>query len=210
MLLVWKLWPLILITSCSLPDLTDPEVWEEAKESATELTNLKRKFMYGMFHLYVEKDDQPYTGWVKSTIESGELVKLGYLKQGRKEGMWMDWYESGRKKSQIHWTEDRMDGPFLVWHEKGPIKVVGQTKDGEVDGQWNEFYSNGQLASRSLNRTGHLVDISVWKPDGTACNQSKVNHGNGSFLRYFENGSVEYKRVFSAGVEISREEFNQR
>jgi antitoxin component YwqK of YwqJK toxin-antitoxin module len=55
-----------------------------------------------------------------------------------------------------------------------------------------------------------LVDIKVWKPDGSICEESNVMEGNGSFLRYFEDGSIEHKRVFEYGVETSREIFDQR
>jgi antitoxin component YwqK of YwqJK toxin-antitoxin module len=158
----------------------------------------------------VHEDDQPFTGWVKTTGDTGKVKQLGFLKKGRKEGVWMDWYSGGNKKSQIVWAEDRMEGSFTVWHPNGKIKVVGQTRDGEVDGEWKEYYSNGTLACQSTNRTGHLVDLMVWKPDGSRCQQSKVSQGKGSFVRYFEDGSIEHIRTFAQGVETSREIFHQR
>ncbi|MDA1078161.1 MAG: hypothetical protein O2908_03845 [Verrucomicrobia bacterium] len=201
----------LLGVSCSvIPDLSDPAVFTDAKQSAVELSTLERKFMYGMFYLYVDQEGEPFTGWVKSNHDAGTLKQLGFLKKGRKEGVWMEWFERSGKQADIYWTEDRMEGPFTVWHENGKLKVVGQTKDGEVDGSWAEYYSNGQLAYRSTNEMGHLVDIKVWRPDGSICKESKVIGGNGSFLRYFEDGSIEQKRVFEHGVETSREIFNQR
>ena len=55
------------------------------------------------------------------------------------------------------------------------------------------YYSDGQLAYRSTNKIGHLVDIKVWKPDGSICEESNVMEGSGSFFRYFEDGSIEHK-----------------
>jgi antitoxin component YwqK of YwqJK toxin-antitoxin module len=197
--------------SCSvIPDLSDPAVFTDANQSAVDLSTLERKFMYGMFYLYVDQEGEPFTGWVKSNHDAGTLKQLGFLQKGRKEGVWMDLYSASGKQSDIYWTEDRMEGPFTVWHQNGNLKVVGQTKDGEVDGSWAEYYPDGQLAYRSTNKMGHLVDIRVWKPDGSICQESNVVRGNGSFLRYFEDGSIEHKRVFENGVETSREIFNQR
>jgi len=35
-----------------------------------------------------------------------------------------------------------------------------------------------------------------------------VVNGNGSFLRYFENGKIEHLRVFQDGIETSRKIFD--
>jgi antitoxin component YwqK of YwqJK toxin-antitoxin module len=201
----------LLGVSCSVvPDLSDPAVFTDANQSAVDLSTLERKFMYGMFHLWVDEGGEPFTGWAKSTNSHKSLQELGYLKEGRKEGLWISWDENKTKVSEIYWTEDRMNGSFLGWHENGRVKVTGQTNDGEVDGEWSCFYKSGQIASRSINQIGHLVEVSVWKPDGSICEESNVIGGNGSFLCYFEDGSIEHKRIFEYGVETSREIFDQR
>ena len=53
-----------LLGSCSVPDLADPKVLEEAKMEAIPLETLERKLMYGMLQLYVDHQETPYTGWV--------------------------------------------------------------------------------------------------------------------------------------------------
>lgn len=193
--------------SCAVPDITDATVMAEAKSSAIELQTLERKFMYGMFYLYVKEGDAPFTGWVKTSGLHGQLLEIGYLKDGRKEGRWMKWDENGSKFSEIDWHEDRMEGTFKVWYSSGKQKVDGQTSDGEVDGEWKEYYSDGQLASSSFNQVGHLVEIKVWKPDGSACKESKVSGGSGAFYRYYSDGTIEQYRRFSQGIETERKEY---
>jgi hypothetical protein len=200
---------MLYLASCSVPDLTDSDTFSEAIEEAVDLKALERKFMYGMFHLWVDETGKPFCGWAKSTSPQNRIKELGYLIDGRKEGLWVSWDDETRI-SEIHWTEDRMHGPFNIWHPNGKIKVTGQTKDGEVDGEWTEHYSSGQIANHSNNRIGHLVEISVWQPDGSSCPQSLVIDGNGSFTRYLEDGRVEYVREFQNGVETTRTIFNQR
>ena len=57
---------LILLGSCSkIPDLQDAGILEEANHEAIALGKLERKLMYGMFPLYVDADEEPYTGWTK-------------------------------------------------------------------------------------------------------------------------------------------------
>ena len=201
---------IFLGSSCSIPDLENTEVLEEARKEAISLDSLERKFMYGMFPLYVDEDDQPHTGWVKEWKQEKKQTVLGYLLDGRKEGVWISWDANGTIRTKIGWTEDRMEGVFRVWHANGQLSVDGQTLDGEVDGKWRAFYSSGRLAANSINRTGHLLSMEVWKPEGSPCLLSNVSDGNGSFFRYLENGQPLHRRVFERGVEISREIFNQR
>jgi len=201
---------MLYLASCSVPDLADADTFSEAIQEAVDLKSLERKFMYGMFYLWVDKTEKPFSGWVKSTSAPHQIIELGYLKNGRKEGLWVSWYDNKNRKSEIYWTEDRMHGPFKIWHPDGTIKVIGQTEDGEVDGEWTEYYDSGQIANLSMNRIGHLVEISVWKPDGSSCPQSRVIDGNGSFTRYLKDGRVEYVREFQNGVETTRTIFNHR
>jgi len=197
----------LFLSSCSVPDLTESTVMADAKSSAIELQTLERKFMYGMFYLYVEDGDDPFTGWVKTSGLQGQLLEIGYLKDGLKEGRWMKWDENGSKLSEIDWHEDRMEGNFQVWHSNGQLEFDGQTSDGEVDGEWKEYYPDGQLASRSINQIGHLVEIKVWKPNGSLCKESQVRRGNGVFHEYYIDGTLKRFRRFSKGVEIERRKY---
>ena len=197
-----------LLGSCSVPDLADPKVLEEAKMEAIPLETLERKLMYGMLQLYVDQEEIPYTGWIRQNDANQSQYTMGYLKKGRREARWISWDENGTKRTEIEWKEDRMEGTFRVWHGNGRNKVTGQTTDGEVDGKWLEYYSTGKVACRSLNQTGHLIEIEVWRPDGSLCPDSRVINGNGSFLRYFENGKIEHLRVFKDGIETSRKIFD--
>ena len=197
----------VFLSSCSVPDLTDPTVMAEAKSSAIELQTLERKFMYGMLYLYVEDGDDPFTGWVKASGLQSQLLEIGYLKDGRKEGRWMKWDENGSKSSAIDWHEDRLEGTYQAWYTNGQIRVEGQTTDGEMDGEWKEYYPDGQLASHSFNQVGHLVEIEVWKPDGSVCKESKVSGGNGAFYKYYADGTPEQFRRFSQGIKTEQREY---
>ena len=67
-----------MLPSCGIPDLKDPAVMKSASKDAVGLETLERKRMYGMIMLFVDKYDEPYTGWVQSEI-NGTLSTLGYL-----------------------------------------------------------------------------------------------------------------------------------
>lgn len=197
---------IFLLAGCSPPDLKNKDTYEIAVREAQPLDELTRKRMYGLLMLYVDKEEKPHTGWVKSDNAEGKLNELGYLEDGQKQGTWMTWYSNAQKASYIHWENDLMQGAFEAWHPNGIIKTRGQTKDGEVDGEWKRYYLSGQLAEISLNQIGHLVRIKVWCPDGNPCKESQVENGNGAYNMYEENGTLMERRVFRAGILIKKTE----
>ena len=46
---------IFFVSSCSIPDLEEPDIFKEAENEGILLSSLQRKFMYGMFYLYVYK-----------------------------------------------------------------------------------------------------------------------------------------------------------
>ena len=198
---------LIFLGACSkIPDLQEAGTLKEANHEAIPLGKLDRKLMYGMFPLYVDADEKPYTGWAKQ-IEP-KTKTLGYLKKGQKEGRWITWAENGSKIVEAMWARDRLNGPFLEWYGNGRKRTIGQTKDGEMDGRWQEFYPDGKIECTTDNRIGHLISIQVWKPDGSFCEESLVKDGNGSYMRYYPDGSLMFKRTFVDGVETKKEDLS--
>ena len=162
--------------------------------------------MYGMIMLFVDENDNPYTGWVKKEWGNGLIKELGYLEDGQKQGIWMKWHANEIKESEIQWVNDLMHGAFVVWYENGNLRVRGRTKDGEVDGEWTQFYLSGKLERRSQNRIGKLVSMKVWLPDGQLCPHSRVEKGNGTWNMYEANGTLKERRTFRAGIEIEKGE----
>ena len=61
---------LILATlfSCSVPDLSDPEILLDAQKEAIPLESLERKLMYGMIPLYVDQTETLTAALLKSLM----------------------------------------------------------------------------------------------------------------------------------------------
>ena len=193
---------ILVFLGCGTPDLTEPDVYQEALTEAIKLDSLERKRMYGMIMLYVDSKEEPFTGWVK-TETNGSISTLGFISKGQKQGTWMAWHSNGQKLSEIAWENDLMSGSFRTWHENGQVGTIGQTRDGEVDGAWKEYYENGKLDAQSINKMGTLVSIEVFMADGSYCKNSKVTQGRGTFIDYDTDGSALRSRTFENGIEIN-------
>lgn len=193
---------ILIFFGCTDPDLWNEEILEQAKLEAIEISELEKEFMYGMVWLLVDDDNDSFTGWVKESYPSQSIKKIGYLKQGQKQGLWLSWYENGNIASKIEWEKDRLSGLYKHWYKNGAIHAFGQTTDGEMNGEWLEYYSNSQLQAHSLNQMGKCVWKKVWRKNGEICGDSKLENGNGFFYEYYENGVPPRKRIFRDGVEI--------
>jgi antitoxin component YwqK of YwqJK toxin-antitoxin module len=190
----------ITLSSCSIPDLNDEDVLKTAKEEAIEISTLTKEFMFGMMWLYVDDKNETFTGWVKDTHPNQKLKSLGYLKNGHKQGLWINWYQDGKLQSKKGWKNDFLQGKFKYWYPNGKLKVKGQTKGREVDGVWRQFYRNGNKHHESINNVGKLVSHKIWKINGELCEESKVENGTGTYVLYDENGSQIKRVTFKDGI----------
>jgi antitoxin component YwqK of YwqJK toxin-antitoxin module len=190
----------ITLSSCSIPDLNDEDVLKTAKEEAIEISTLTKEFMFGMMWLYVDDKNETFTGWVKDTHPNQKLKSLGYLKNGHKQGLWINWYQDGKLQSKKGWKNDFLQGKFKYWYPNGKLKVKGQTKGREVDGVWRQFYRNGNKHHESINNVGKLVSHKIWKINGELCQESKVENGTGTYVLYDENGSQIKRVTFKDGI----------
>jgi antitoxin component YwqK of YwqJK toxin-antitoxin module len=60
------------------------------------------------------------------------------------DGVYIDWYESGRKCSEQNYNQGQRDGLWTEWYESGQKKFEEDYKQGQKDGLWTEWYESGQ------------------------------------------------------------------
>ena len=57
----------------------------------------------------------------------------------------MHWHESGQKKGEANYKDDKRDGLVVEWHENGQKLFEGNFKDGEeVEGSVKYLNSKGE------------------------------------------------------------------
>ncbi|MDA8774715.1 hypothetical protein N9N13_03225 [Opitutales bacterium] len=196
------------INGCGVQDIRDSHALENAKEEAIEISKLKKEFKYGMVWIYVDDNNDSFSGWVKKSYSDKKLSELGYLKNGQKQGLWLSWHENGQKAGEVEWHNDRLSGTYDLWHENSNLHVSGQTMDGEMNGEWKEYYTTGRLEAHSDHNMGKLIWKKVWLPNGQKCVQSEVKNGNGFYFEYNETESSSLKRIFKNGREIKNSTTN--
>lgn len=80
-----------------------------------------------------------------SYYKSGKKKEEGYFKYGIKCGKWVEWYESGQRKSVKYYDQNGLlNGKWTYWYETGQKWNTLVYKDGEINGKWTYWYKNGR------------------------------------------------------------------
>ena len=139
--------PLLLIVGCSKP-LDD--------ESLIDRGGVK----------YQQDSQKPYSGKVFRLYDTGENKNEGIYKDGKLEGLWIEWYENGQKKLEVTFKDGKEDGLLTKWYENGQKRYEGTFKDGKQDGLWTRWYENGQKSEEATYKDGELIEWTLWDEDG--------------------------------------------
>ena len=156
--------------------------------------------------LWTEKfSDEPITGKVFGyfgEVSNPKKVYLGNIRNGKREGKWVNYYPStgkmkskktykdGEKISSNEWTEDgKRNGIHTKWFENGQKEWEGTwNEDGEKDGLLTIWYENGQMRSEGTMKDGKL---------------------DGLVTSWYENGQMSGEGTYKDGKVISKKEWNE-
>ena len=120
--------PLLLIVGCSKP------------QKEYDYNNLLFDKVNNTFSK--KFTDLPVSGNIFKIFKD-KKTSLGILQNGKKEGLWTDWYKNGQKK------------------------VEGTWKDGKREGVYTTYYKNGQKMDEETFKDGHLISEKKWNKDGS-------------------------------------------
>jgi antitoxin component YwqK of YwqJK toxin-antitoxin module len=124
--------PLVLfIASCS--------------EQEFELSELNER--QGVF--YAPFEDKPYSGKVITTHDGHPASINGYIKNGKKDGVWRNWYASGQLENEWTLVNGEIDGMRRSWYKSGQLMSEGGYLNGNQEGVRRGWYENGQLMLES-------------------------------------------------------------
>jgi antitoxin component YwqK of YwqJK toxin-antitoxin module len=85
---------------------------------------------------------------------NGTFVEKGRYEGGLREGTWKSWFESGKIASEIQYSENLMDGKYVLYWENGNIRVSGKYESGLQEGVWQQYNEEGILDITTLYKEG--------------------------------------------------------
>ena len=127
---------------------------------------------------YLKGSDTPYTGKYFFFHDNWQKFEEGNFKDGKMDGLVVEWYENGQKKAEGNWKDGKQDGPITFWHENGQKWIEGNYKDGKQDGLWVSWHENGKKESERNFKDGNEEGMQVaWHENGKK--QAEANFKEG-------------------------------
>ena len=128
--------------------------------------------------VYLEGENEPFTGIAKDYYKDKSLKIEFPYKNGKMEGRGKEYYPSGKFKSDAFFVDGLLQGKSIGYYENGNLEYEENYKDGELDGPAKEYYENGQVYIQESYKNGEL---------------------DGESLNFDENGNLKSKEVYKNG-----------
>ena len=76
---------------------------------------------------------------------NGRLKVKGVMINGKRDGLWISWYESGQEWSECNYKDGQKDGSIVAWHENGMKRYEGFYKNNQKVGKWTYWGLKGEV-----------------------------------------------------------------
>ena len=139
-------------------------------------------------------DVTPYN--VENNVEN-VINRVG--KDGKKEGVWIKYYWSGKLKSKGNYKDDKLEGEFLRYWKNGQLKYKWNYKDGKEEGELLWYYENGNIWFKKNYKNAELDgELLNYDKNGKLWKKRNYKDGkqDGEDLWYYNNGQIRYKTFY--------------
>ena len=123
--------PLLLLSLVSFPS------WSETEDDLVQ-----REGIY-----YKKFSDVPFTGEVEGIFQ-------GKFRDGKREGSWLRFYDSGQMLFKGKYKNGEADGSWVFYYDNGRVSEKGEYRNGKRDGSWVGYHDNGQLWRKGAYKNG--------------------------------------------------------
>ncbi len=133
-----------------------------------------------------------------------QVVEEGNYENSRKQGIWVKFFTSGKKKSEINYVNSRPNGYYKTYYENGQVEEEGSWKNNRSTGEFKRYYENGQVSQNfTFNETGKREGKQQYFYE----NGQLMIEGNwaggkedGVVTEYYENGDIKAQKAFNGGT----------
>ncbi len=125
------------------------------------------------YNLQASDMPEPTYDWWKSTVTT---TPAKAAEKQLKHGAWVEWYQSGNKKTEFQYDHGVATGRFIWWYENGQKQAEVDYRAGALGGIWITWHENGQKESQATYRDGELVNpLMHWDADGKLLDVRRPN-----------------------------------
>ena len=115
---------------------------------------------------YLKGSDAPYTGKSYGVHPNGQKEFEMNHKDGKLDGIWVEWRENGQKWREVNYKGGKEDGLQLGWYKNGQKEAETNYKDGKPDGLWVSWHENGEKRGEGNIKDGKQISKKWWNNKG--------------------------------------------
>lgn len=95
--------------------------------------------------LWTKKGEKSaFTGEFFETFENGKTKGTGNLINGQLEGLRIQFFENGNKRTEKFYKASYPHGTAKEFYENGTLKQIGEFVDNKENGIWTIYYETGE------------------------------------------------------------------
>lgn len=131
-----------LLFSCS-SEKKEEEKKEDIEKEKKELNDPELQNM--MNQLNEDNEENLADGFHELKYPNGKLKTTGTVANGKKEGNWIYYYESGVKWSECNFQGGVAHGKVVSYFPNGQVYYIGYFTGGTKSGVWQFYEMDGKL-----------------------------------------------------------------
>ena len=89
--------------------------------------------------IFEENSKKPYSGIFEEFWPSGQILRRGAFKDGKKDGIWEKYRNTGSLVKKVAWLNNNQHGIYEDYWPNGNIQRKGQYENGKDVGVWIIF-----------------------------------------------------------------------
>lgn len=144
---------------CAGACTTDESSSKVQKEDSTALAARHKEHLDSLKKknpLLIAPPDPDYTGTYIDRYDNGIVKYRGFYRFGKKHGQWLSFYPTGTAWSELHFDQDRREGPNITYYPNGKVRYTGVYRNDLRDSVWTYYDSTGKVAERVVFRNDRI------------------------------------------------------
>lgn len=148
-------------------------------------------------------DQKPFTGQVKKINKQGTTLESFFVKEGKLNGEYQNYYTSGGLKLNCSYTQGVLQGVWISFYENKQEKELINYDKGYMQGQRKSFWNNGLIKEENEFNQGVLTGTSNFYYSNGQLRKTIAFDFNGNregdWIDYYPNGNVKQKISYKSG-----------
>jgi antitoxin component YwqK of YwqJK toxin-antitoxin module len=129
-----------------------------------------------------------YAGDVICYYLSGIKASEGKIKNGKREGLWITYWDGLGKKDEINYVNGISEDAFVTYFKEGGVSSKGTYEKGNFNGLHESYFITGKTERRSVYAHGLLEGkVYSYNENGVLIREQSFKHGEEDGVQYTFN-----------------------